>query len=108
MGKIDEMRRVREEAFAAAERRASKAPKPAAPAASAPAAPSAEPARAEPARAAPAAAKKAGKAAAEPGADGELAKCPECGKMKPLANGVMGSHQKGFGKNCPGSRKKPA
>jgi hypothetical protein len=42
------------------------------------------------------------------GAVAESGKCPECGKMKPVSNGLMASHQKGFGKACPGSRKKPA
>lgn len=41
-------------------------------------------------------------------ADGEKARCPECGKMKPVQNGVMAMHQKGMGKMCAGSRKAPA
>jgi hypothetical protein len=41
-------------------------------------------------------------------ADGEKARCPECGKMKPVQNGVMAMHQKGMGKMCTGSRKPPA
>ena len=38
----------------------------------------------------------------------EQGKCPDCGKMKPLSNGVLANHQKGLGKACIGSRKKPA
>jgi hypothetical protein len=36
------------------------------------------------------------------------AKCPECGKLRRVTNGAFASHQKGFGKACPGSRKTPA
>ncbi len=35
-------------------------------------------------------------------------KCSGCGKVRPLVNGKVGNHQKGFGKMCPGSRKEPA
>jgi hypothetical protein len=34
-------------------------------------------------------------------------RCPECKKMKPVQNGVMAMHQKGMGKMCAGSRKEP-
>jgi hypothetical protein len=98
MGKIDDMRRLREQQVAAAEQRnakAAKAPK----AATADAAPRA----AEPTRAATKT--KAKEPAAAP--DDTQGTCPSCGKTKPLANGVMASHQKGFGKACPGSRKPP-
>ena len=37
----------------------------------------------------------------------EQGKCPECGKMKPMSQGVLANHQKGFGKPCAGSKKKP-
>lgn len=47
-------------------------------------------------------------AAAAPPPGDEEGKCPECGKTKALTNGVLPSHQKGFGKACAGSRKKPA
>ncbi|MEO8877063.1 MAG: hypothetical protein ABI461_15835 [Polyangiaceae bacterium] len=36
------------------------------------------------------------------------ARCPACGKIKGVQNGVMVSHQKGLGKMCPGSRKEPS
>ena len=44
---------------------------------------------------------------AERASAAEDGKCPECGKVKPLQNGVMASLQKGFGKACAGSRKPP-
>ena len=40
-------------------------------------------------------------------ADGDKARCAECGKMKPVQNGLMVMHQKGMGKMCAGSRKAP-
>jgi hypothetical protein len=40
--------------------------------------------------------------------DEEFGECRACGKKKALANGVIVNHQKGFGKMCPGSRKEPA
>ena len=36
------------------------------------------------------------------------AKCAVCGKLRPLSNGLVADHQKGLGKFCAGSRKKPA
>ena len=82
MGKIDDMRRLREQQFAAAndDKGASK--------------------KASAAKAAPVATATADATAAE-------GKCSACGKMKPLTNGLLASHQKGFGKACPGSRKEP-
>ncbi len=48
-------------------------------------------------------------AAAEPAAaDSLTGKCAVCGKTLALQNGAVGSHQKGFGKFCPGSRKPAA
>ncbi len=44
-----------------------------------------------------------GKAAAEVAE----AKCPVCGKLRAVKNGVMAEHQKGLGKHCAGSRQKP-
>lgn len=85
MGKIDDMRRQREQQFAAAGKGQAKATK------------------AQSVDVDAAVAK-----AAAAGADADRGKCPDCGKMKPLSNGVMASHQKGFGKACPGSRKTPA
>jgi hypothetical protein len=41
------------------------------------------------------------------GAD-ESGKCAHCGKVKALSGGLVGQHQKGLGKMCPGSRKAPA
>lgn len=35
-------------------------------------------------------------------------KCSGCGKMRPVINGLVAQHQKGFGKACPGARKEPA
>jgi hypothetical protein len=108
MGKIDDMRRQREQQFADAERRQAKAPA-ARPVevvvppvrAAAPAAQDKEPSQpTRPTRTKTAASSKSA------GAD-EQGKCPDCGKTKPVSNGLMASHQKGFGKACPGSRKKP-
>jgi hypothetical protein len=72
MGKIDDMRRLREQQFAATNDDKS-------------------------------AAKKASAGVAD-----DQGKCSACGKMKPLTNGLVANHQKGFGKACPGSRKEPA
>lgn len=71
MGKIDDMRRLREQQFAAANDDKH-------------------------------AAKKATAGAAD-----DQGKCSACGKVKPLTNGLVANHQKGFGKACPGSRKEP-
>jgi hypothetical protein len=35
-------------------------------------------------------------------------RCSACGKLRPLQNGLVTSHQKGLGKACPGTRKAPA
>ena len=112
MGKIDDMRRLREEQYDAAEKRRNAKP----PAAAAPAKPAAAPT----AKSAPAAPAPAATSAAAPNdkqratsskrsapADSE-GKCATCGKLRPLNNGLVSEHQKGFGKACPGSRKKPA
>lgn len=127
MGKIDDMRRLREEEFARLQRGRAKAPPApvATPRVSAPV-PAAVVAPA--ARAAPPGPADEGDAEAElaqpsrptrptsakkktssksGGAADEQGKCPVCGKMKPLSNGVLAQHQKGFGKACTGSRKKP-
>ena len=115
MGKIDDMRRQREQQFADAEHREAKAakarpvvadPPGAAPVSPASAKPESEPSQptrpARPTSPTKTTSAKTGETTSEQG------KCPECGKMKPLQGGVMASHQKGFGKACPGSRKKPA
>ncbi len=86
MGKIDDMRRLREQQFAAAnddKRAAKNAKQPSASASATARAPIAEVAD-------------------------DQGKCSVCGKMKPLTNGLVASHQKGFGKACAGSRKEPA
>ncbi len=41
-------------------------------------------------------------------ADGDTGKCSECGKVRALMNGLVANHQKGLGKMCAGSRKEPA
>jgi hypothetical protein len=123
MGKIDDMRRQREQAFADAEQREAKAAKAvkAAPVPAAQVVPAAkvdrvaadvsavagsgEPAQpTRPTRPTATAKKTSSKSGASLEEQG---KCPDCGKSKPLVNGVMASHQKGFGKACSGSRKKP-
>jgi len=119
MGKIDDMRRQREQQFAEAEQRQAKAAKVrplpvAAPVVTAPvvaapvvAASDAEPAQpTRPTRAT--VEKKPKQTSSKSGAKvADQGKCPDCNKMKPLSNGVMASHQKGFGKACSGSKKKP-
>jgi hypothetical protein len=98
MSKIDQLRRQREEQHARQQEQTGAAKttaraKPAAPAEPAPA-PSPSPASA------PRKAKAAG--------DALEGACAVCGKTRPLANGMVSNHQKGFGKMCPGSRKEPA
>ena len=116
MGKIDDMRRLREQQFADAEQREAKGAKAAkpAPASQAPVVANVAPVRAtsaaEPAQPSrptrPTANPK--KTSSKSGASvDEQGKCPGCGKMKPLSNGMLANHQKGFGKACSGSRKKP-
>ena len=116
MGKIDDMRRLREQQFADAEQREAKGAKAAkpAPASQAPVVANVAPVRAtsaaEPAQPSrptrPTANTK--KTSSNSGASvDEQGKCPGCGKMKPLSNGMLANHQKGFGKACSGSRKKP-
>lgn len=112
MGKIDDMRRLREQQFADAEQREAKGAKAAkpTPAPLAPAAPVRTTSAAEPAQPSrptrPTASTK--KTSSKSGASvDEQGKCPGCGKMKPLSNGMLANHQKGFGKACSGSRKKP-
>lgn len=103
MGKIDDMRRQREEAFADAEKRASKR------AVAQPVAPrAADAGPAQPTRPERPTAKKKEISVKSGGSVDAQGKCPVCGKMKPLAGDVMASHQKGFGKACPGSKQKPA
>lgn len=101
MGKIDDMRRQREQQFAEAEQREAKAAK----AKPAQVVAALAPVAAEPA---PERASSSKKSTSKSGAAmDEQGKCPDCKKMKPLANGVLAQHQKGFGKVCPGSKKKP-
>jgi hypothetical protein len=115
MGKLDDMRRLREQQCADGQKRRTT---PRAPEAAAPIAPvvreavavavvSSDAGPAQPTRPARAAkpskvtSSKSGRAVSEQG------KCPTCGKMKPLSNGMLASHQKGFGKACAGSRQPP-
>ena len=109
MGKIDDMRRQREEQHAAREKQADKrrAAEPAVVAKETAPAPKSVPLVAkEPAKSAPAAAKSAPAKSKAP--DDELGECTGCGKRKALSMGLIVSHQKGFGKACPGARKEPA
>jgi hypothetical protein len=118
MGKIDDMRRLREQQFAESQQRRPK-PKPPEAIAPAPVAVVAMPAQAssrgdkeaelaQPTRPTRPTAQKKTTSSKSGGAVDEQGKCPECGKMKPVSNGLMAQHQKGFGKACAGSRKKPA
>ena len=50
---------------------------------------------------------RAARVAAAAAAD-DTGTCSSCGKPKPLQRGVIATHQKGLGKVCPGSRKPPA
>lgn len=100
MGKLDDMRRLREEQHEA-KQRAADAKKKAAPKAAPAAAPEPAPTREVAPRTETAARRKS------EGAD-EKGECPSCKKQKPLVNGVLANHQKGFGKMCPGSRQPPA
>jgi hypothetical protein len=115
MGKIDDMRRQREQQFADAEHRQAKAAKarpvdvvaPPVPPVRASAPVSADTEIAQPTRPSRPTADKKKTSSKSGGAVDEQGKCPGCGKMKPLSNGVLANHQKGFGKACTGSRKKP-
>lgn len=120
MGKLDDMRRLREQQFADGKKRRTTPrppePEPAttaravpvAPAAPAPAEASSEPGPAQPTRPTrPAQARKT-TSSKSGGVVDEQGKCPACGKTKPLSNGVLANHQKGFGKACAGSRQAPA
>jgi hypothetical protein len=102
MGKIEDMRRLREQQFADNDKRANDDKREVAKAATTkdPSAVTAPPVIAP--RAAAPKAKPSDAAAADEG------KCSVCGKMKALTNGLVASHQKGFGKACAGSRKEPA
>jgi hypothetical protein len=105
MGKIDDMRRQREQQFADAEQREAKAAKAVKTAPSPTPTSATEPAQPSRPTRPTASAKKTSSKSGAP-VDGQ-GKCPDCGKTKPLSNGVLANHQKGFGKACSGSRKKP-
>jgi hypothetical protein len=98
MSKIDQLRRQREEQHA---RQQEQTGTPKAPARAK---------AAEPAEPTPVAAPKPPSALAsrkpKAGEDAE-GTCSVCGKTRPLANGMVSNHQKGFGKMCAGSRKEP-
>jgi hypothetical protein len=119
MGKIDDMRKMREKQFEEAQRAAANAPKNGVAKNGVVHAP--KPVAATDAeldkeipefedRSKPV--QRGKKIADEPStpkvADGEKARCSDCGKMKPVQNGVMAMHQKGMGKMCAGSRKPPS
>lgn len=117
MGKLDDMRRLREQQFTDGQKRKTtpRAPE-AAPAATKVAAEAKGPAApesdgdagpAQPTRPTRGAKPTKTTSSKSGGVVDEQGKCPTCGKMKPLNNGVMASHQKGFGKACAGSRQKP-
>jgi len=101
MGKIDDMRRQREEQFADAERRAAKVAK--APVLVDREAPSSAPLVA----AVPAAAARFSSRPSAQASEQTTGKCPVCRKVKPLSNGSLANHQKGLGKACAGSRQPP-
>lgn len=90
MGKIDDMRKLREQQDA--ERDANARPQNGA----------AKPAPKGEQTQAPRASKKASDD------DAIAGKCSVCGKSRPLSAGLVGDHQKGLGKFCAGSRKPPA
>lgn len=109
MGKIDDMRRLREEQFARNARANEGAAKRASTATASSTASAAIPSASAAIPSASAAAPRATKAASSKASStAEEGKCPTCGKMKPLTNGLLANHQKGFGKACAGSRKEPA
>jgi hypothetical protein len=115
MGKIDDMRKMRKKQFEDAQRAAATAPKNGvAKTGSAHAPKAAGISDAELDKAIPELedrSKPGKKIADEPSApkvaDGDKARCSECGKMKAVQNGLLVMHQKGMGKMCAGSRKAP-
>ncbi len=112
MGKIDDMRRLREEQHEAKQKAADKKASASKAAVGATNEAAAKPKKEEPASPVPAPAKSAPAAKkgsfAKPTAGSDKGECSSCGKQKALQNGVIANHQKGFGKMCPGSRKAPA
>jgi hypothetical protein len=98
MGKIEDMRRLREQQFAAANDDKGAAKKSSAATVSAPG----------PSATAATKASTTDTRASASSSKAEEGKCPTCGKLKPLTNGLLANHQKGFGKACAGSRKEPA
>ena len=105
MGKVDDMRRLRE-----AQHQQRQAPARATPAASAPGVAASAPAAATSAPAATASAAADDEDLDPPALDLEAdsGSCSVCGKVKAMNRGVVVDHQKGLGKRCPGSRKPPA
>jgi hypothetical protein len=51
---------------------------------------------------------RSGKSPAGSAAADVKGKCSACGKVRAVQNGLIVNHQKGLGKMCAGSRKKPA
>ena len=111
MGKIDDMRRQREERHAQDERAKArrdaaatvKLPSPATTPATASTATSIPPLVADPEETVPVA-----QASSRRPTEADEGVCAVCGKVRPLQGGMISSHQKGLGKFCPGSRKPPA
>jgi hypothetical protein len=116
MGKLDDMRKLREKQFEDAQRAAAAGPKNGVAANGIAHVPkAAAKADLEPDKEIPDfedRSKPAKKVEDEPVAakiaDGEKARCSGCGKMKAVQNGLIVMHQKGMGKMCAGSRKEPA
>jgi predicted flap endonuclease-1-like 5' DNA nuclease len=105
MGKIDDMRRLREEQHAAKERRGAEAKKAAPPE---PAVKSDAPTVAAKPTAPVVTSKPSARGdAKKPEGKDDMGECSGCGKQKPVVNSLVANHQKGFGKMCPGSRKAP-
>lgn len=101
MGKIEDMRRLREQQFADNDKRANDDKRAVATTATTKDAPTA-------AATAKTATTKSVTPKTAPAAAADEGKCAVCGKMKALSNGLVANHQKGFGKACAGSRKEPA
>jgi hypothetical protein len=101
MGKIEDMRRLREQQFADNDKRANDDKRAVGKTVTTN---DPSPVTSSPAIAPRAAAPKAAIATAA----ADEGKCSVCGKMKALTNGLVANHQKGFGKACAGSRKEPA
>jgi hypothetical protein len=103
MGKIDDMRRLREAQYAERERGAKQRATGSVGDAPSAAVPDAEVIEAEAVDAEPAPPRSSGRR----GAAADEGTCSACGKVKPVQNGLIAVHQKGLGKVCTGSRRAP-